>query len=275
VSEKIKVLIAPLVGLERHNWINPDLAMNLVTMAGDPRFETIFEPIRDRRPVEVARNCAIVAARDANADWCLQLDNDCFSLPGTALDVIATADPNRHSIIGLTSAFGGVNPAKKEAQFTLIPSGKPIAQEGRFLEVSVVGGAALAIHRTVWERIKGPWFRWEHGTDNETLAFELKNGCTEDISFCRLAKKNGFKIWTHEMQLCGHYRNADLLSLTTTLAFLNNRAQLLEKSLRQSVEADKWGSLSRSHCTVAGRWLSSLSASASAAVFTLSEITCT
>lgn len=47
---KPKIMVAVLTGAERQNWLNPNLAMNLVTMARDTRFEVYFFPVSDARP---------------------------------------------------------------------------------------------------------------------------------------------------------------------------------------------------------------------------------
>ncbi|MGA7398962.1 MAG: hypothetical protein WBW38_02995, partial [Candidatus Sulfotelmatobacter sp.] len=65
-------------------------------------------------------------------------------------------------------------------------------------------GGLLAIHSSVWRRIKGPLFRI------------LSDGVTftgEDMYFSRLVREQGFKIWTPK-QLLGHLHTVDVTAMT-------------------------------------------------------------
>lgn len=75
-----KVLITVLSGIERHQWINPNLSLMLFNMARDTRFDVNYGPTRDMRPWEAARNLTIQAARQTSADWLVSFDNDNFPM---------------------------------------------------------------------------------------------------------------------------------------------------------------------------------------------------
>lgn len=226
---KLRVCVCPLVGIERQNWLCPDLAMNLIQMAGDPRFDVTFAPIRDQRPFDVARNAAIVAARDSHADWVCMIDNDCFLVGGTPQDVIAQADPCKQAIIGLTSAVGGMNPATRQADFRLFPTNEAITQEGAFLEVPHTGGACMMIHRSVWEKLPMPLFKWVNGSSETGAIGLIGDGDSEEVYFCKQARAAGFRVWLHARAFAGHYRTVDLVTMSCTLIALRRRVQELEK----------------------------------------------
>src|SRR5437870_3805544 len=95
-----KILVCVLCGTERQNWLNPILAMNLLTMARDSRFDVAFQPVTDYRPWEFARNQTIHLARSMSADWLISFDNDNFTYTNP-LDVITAAGADR-DVIGLT-----------------------------------------------------------------------------------------------------------------------------------------------------------------------------
>jgi hypothetical protein len=202
---KPKVLVCFLTGIERHNWINPDLSLNLIRMVKDSRFDVNYFPVRDCRPWESARNMTIVAARQINADWLISFDNDNF-VPGefNPLDIIAAAGEDKH-VIGLQSGVGNGE------EYKIFPYTNHGAADGPFREEECVGGGVLMVRKTVWQKIKrGPWFRWQH-VDSETLA-PAPGVRGEDGYFCHLARQHGFKVWTHQ-HLAGHYRTVDLTGM--------------------------------------------------------------
>jgi hypothetical protein len=212
IFSKPKVLVCVLTGIERHNWVNPDLVLNLISMARDSRFDVNFFPVRDCRPWEGARNMTIVAARQIKADWLVSFDNDNFYTgPGTPLDIIAAAGEDKH-IIGLSYGLGA-----DDGNYRLFPSDGHGACDGPFRQEQCIGGGLMMIRNTVWKTIpKGPWFRWIHA-ESETLA--PVNGVTrgEDAAFCELATRRGLKIWSYQ-QPAGHYRTVDLTGMVRAVA---------------------------------------------------------
>ncbi len=213
---KPKILVCVLTGIERHNWINSDLMLNLIAMARDQRFDVSFYPVRDCRPWEGARNMTVQAAKQINAEWLISFDNDNFYPgSGTPLDVIAAAGADKH-VIGLPSAFCA------DGGYRMIPYKDHGPRDGQFRQESAVGGSCLMIRNTVWKTIpKGPYFRWVHA-ESETLAPVEGVTLPEDIYFCELVKKHGFKVWSHE-RLAGHYRTTDITGLVCTLSQMGQK----------------------------------------------------
>jgi hypothetical protein len=233
MSEKKKVLVCALTGVERTNWINPDLTMMIFHMARDARFQVEYANIKDSRPVECARNNALVLARDHGFDWCIQIDNDNYMPTGTPLDIVASAGPE-HSVIGLGYSVGNM-----QQGYSVFPPEAATPFRTPFQEVPDVAGGMLMVHRSVWQKIpRGPWFRWNHGEPTETLD-RGTNGCGEDIAFCRLVREHGLKVWTHA-QPAGHYRTTDLTGMTVTLSQLTQQAQAAHAVPRISPQANRW-----------------------------------
>ena len=206
---KSKILLAVLTGVERQNWINPDLTLTIIKMVRDPRFEVAFFPVTDIRPWECARNKTIQAARQIGAEWLISFDNDNFvEGNGNPLDIIASAGPEQH-VIGLTYGV-----SKGDRSFELFPCASG-ATDGAFRETESVAGGVLMVRNTVWQNIpRGPWFRWQHA-DNELLELDAST-CGEDVYFCRLVRQHGMRVWTHE-QMAGHYRSVDLTGMVCSL----------------------------------------------------------
>jgi hypothetical protein len=194
--KKPTVLVTLLTGLERQHWINPDLMLNLLTMTKDARFDVSFAPIRDARPWDAARNVAMAAAQYADVDWLISFDNDNF-VPGNPLDILAQATPDQ-SVIGLRYGVA------QGSGYSLFPE---VKRKGPFVEVDAVAGGVLMVHRKVWDTIPEPWFRWQYGNNPLNPA---DGTAGEDVSFCRLVRQHGFKVWTHATALAGHYRTTDL-----------------------------------------------------------------
>jgi hypothetical protein len=203
---KPKILVCVLTGLERTHWINPDLAMCLIQMGKDARFEVNYFPVRDARPVEHARNIAVDLAKQMNVDWLIQMDAD--NAPyGSPLDVIASAGDRR--VIGLTSAvYAGPD------SVALCPD-QDGAREGDFIRVPYVGGACLMIQKDVWRVIpKGPYFRLilpESYGDSSISQHAAPVG--EDVYFSRLVQKQGIAVYTHRTARAAHFRTFDLAKL--------------------------------------------------------------
>jgi hypothetical protein len=214
---KQRVLITILTGVERGSWLNPDLSLNLFQMARDSRFQVSYQPVRDKRPWDVARNHCVDLARKAAADWLLSLDNDNF-VWGNPLDLLVAADKDMH-VLGSDYAGGscaGINNRNESHGYQMFSRMSPPIPnaicDGRFQEVNHLPGGVLAIRSTIWETIPGPWFVWERG-GGELLT---GGGCNEDIYFSNLCRRYGFKLWRYE-QPAGHYKTTDATALALTL----------------------------------------------------------
>jgi hypothetical protein len=215
-NQKPKVLVCVLTGVERHNWISPDLSLNLIRMVKDMRFDVNYFPVRDCRPWESARNMTITAARQINADWLLSFDNDNF-VPGqfNPLDIIAAAGEDKH-VIGLPYGIGNTE------EYTIFPNTAHGACDGPFREEVSVAGGVLMVRNSVWQKIRrGPWFRWQH-VESETLA-PAPGVFGEDVFFCQLVRQHGMKVWSYQPQAAGHYRTTDLTGMVCSMSQLGKR----------------------------------------------------
>lgn len=70
----------------------------------------------------------------------------------------------------------------------------------QLLEVEYTGFGFILIKKGVFEKIKYPWFK--------PLYYDLPNGisdfCAEDVGFCQMALKHGFKIYIDTTVVIGH-----------------------------------------------------------------------
>jgi hypothetical protein len=199
-----KVLVIPLCGPERRDWISPPLAMHLIGMTHDPRFEVRVE-FFGARPIAHARNCCIAMARAQAADWLLMADSD-MAPHRNSLDILARATPGM-DIIGLS---GGVTTDTQGVQLATVFKTPGPGHNPDFPEVTCVGAGLLMIRAAVWQKIPGPWFKWT--TKEDELG---SNDLGEDAYFCKLARAAGFKIHTY-CETIGHLKTVDLTPLVAT-----------------------------------------------------------
>lgn len=202
-----KVLVCPLSGSERTHWINPYLVLNLLRMAGARDFEVDVSPMTDVWPVEYARNHAIALARDKHrADWLLLLDNDQFS-KADPLNALRDPHVSGKYVIGLPSFQ--MAPLEQQAKgVRFIPNARgSLAVDGPFAEVARVATGGMFIHRTIWESLKGPWFRYVLNDDEQGTV-----KTPEDYFFCDRVREHHFKVWIHQQAL-GHLKTCDIVSL--------------------------------------------------------------
>jgi hypothetical protein len=181
----------------------------------DPRFDIVIEMVKDRRPVEHARNLCIVTARAFNADVCIQVDND-MTLPGDFADIVYEALAFGKHVVSLPS--GCLLPEGP----AMIPGDNGPA-DGQFRECGRGGSGVLVIGAEVWRKIpRGPWFRWVTN-DDEVLSRAL----SEDYYFCQLVQEHGLTVWTHQ-HVAGHLKTTDATAWTLRLVRLQNKVTLSE-----------------------------------------------
>lgn len=71
------------------------------------------------------------------------------------------------------------------------------------MDVEYTGFGFILVKKGVFEKIKYPWFK--------PIFYDLPNGikdfCAEDVSFCQMAIKNGFKIYIEPSVVLGHEKS--------------------------------------------------------------------
>jgi len=218
VTGRPKVLILTLTGRERDSWINPFLFRNLRDLMGDTRFDVTCETLINAWPVSHARNRTFELARQWGADVLVTVDNDqSFSGP-TPLDVLSEMGPDR-DFCAMVTYRRGDGPVDFEP-IVQNPSG---TAQGAFREVRRISAGCLIVSKTIWERIPGPWFRWEFNED-ETGSTRA----SEDFAFCDLLREHGIRVWAHTAQGFSHWKTVDQAAVGDYIASLHRRIAELE-----------------------------------------------
>lgn len=164
--------------------------------------------------IDTARNKLVEMALDTSGEYFYMVDSD-NPPPPTTLDRLIS---HREKIVGgwyrvkngarhpCVYSYAGQDPETKYHNYTPYPEapsddtpdapkcicGKahaPILQE-----VDAIGFGCMLIHRSVFETIANYETRW----------FSTDEGGTEDLYFCRLAKKYGFKVNVDWLVHVGH-----------------------------------------------------------------------
>jgi len=78
-----------------------------------------------------------------------------------------------------------------------------LENQDALVEAVGVGTGALLVHRSVFETLRPPWFKFTY-RDNGTKA----QG--EDFYFSKKARKAGFRLWVDTTRPCGHVHLADI-----------------------------------------------------------------
>lgn len=219
----MKVLVCVLCSTERSGWINPSLCCSLLGLQQDPRFDLTVEMVRDKMPVEHARNLAMVSARARGVDAAVMFDNDNVP-PADFADILHDAIVTGKDVVSLPSGV------LLETGPQIIPADNG-ARDGNFRTTGCAGGGVLIVSSEVWRRVpRGPWFRWLTN-DDEVLSRKLG----EDYFFCELVQQHGMTVWTHE-HVAGHLKTTELTHWTLKLKSLERELSRYSGEVRSIEE---------------------------------------
>jgi hypothetical protein len=208
-SNKPKVLVCVLTG-SGTNWVNPYLVQNLITMSQDTRFAVQVEMVKDKHPVDYARNCCVVMARERKVDFLFMADHD-QSFEVSPLDVL-------HAGLGKDIVALPTMQTGPDSIFPNIRTLQHPEKDGEFFTVEKAGTGALFLSRRVWEKIPGPWFKTVQADD------ELRTPHThgEDFYACELFLRHGFKVWAHS-RVIPHWKTIEVAKLGMYLQTLHEQ----------------------------------------------------
>lgn len=200
-----------LIAVPTYENIYPDTFKSIYEMdRGEHEFDFNFFRGYD---VANARNQIGQATIDGGYDYVFMLDNDEIAPKDAVLNLIEIeeAETDKGMAVGytLTRPTGAVNQNGRTSVFKF--GGRDYTVEKAYLakefidlrdkgtyKIQVRGsglGSAL-IHRSVFERLKYPWFKW--------VTYDNKTQLSEDLFFCEKFKHLGVPIFVDTRVACGH-----------------------------------------------------------------------
>ena len=165
-------------------WIKALLAML-------SKYPASYVFLSEQAPHAVARNRITKRFLDTKADYILWIDSDTIWEPE---DIQLLMDVDADIVTGIQFATSEHHlPIIRDIDFkygTMRPYHK-LPRDNKPFEVDGCGFGFVLIKRKVMETLKEPWF-------------EFRSGFSEDLNFCLLAKRAGFKIIANPEVLVGH-----------------------------------------------------------------------
>jgi hypothetical protein len=211
-----------VIGILHTQTVDINMIFNTLTLERPGwKSQVIFE---SDRPYDISRNNIATRCLELGAEWCFFYDSDLIIPPNTItrlashnLPIVGGLYYRRHPEI-VPTVFrdvgkGVLSPIPKKE----IDMMSPIST---LIEVDAIGAGCLLIHRKVFEALKnkvplrqikilGPpagnmhfyeFFHWGLGREEDPD----QPSYSEDLSFCTLARKNGFKIFVDTIVKCTH-----------------------------------------------------------------------
>lgn len=178
-----------LIGMPHKGFVTTEWALSLRNLSSPPG---CMYSVSRGFSIDETRNILVEELLKSDCDWLLFLDTDVIVPPDIIMRLLAHRKPIMSALY--YTRFPPIEPAmwvgegdgKKSIGY--VP--------GDIVEAQYVGMGACLIHRTVFEKISKPWFRWTQG-------FE-ENGVGEDFFFCKKARESGYHIYVDTAIVCKH-----------------------------------------------------------------------
>ena len=202
------------VAVLNQGWIRAELVFLLTKWVRESPYN-LFLTLPAQKPIMNNRNDIVKKFLLTDFDYLLMLDDDIIP----PADFLTLVDYDKDVIGGLCFAC-----KNKEGHDIILPLAlekrkseredvewkyRPLKLNGNegLIEVDAIGTGAMIIARRVLEHPKmKPAFIDYY--DKEGLRIEGL-----DLSFCRRAKENGFKVYTHTNFPCSHWTYMDLMTI--------------------------------------------------------------
>lgn len=196
-----------------------------------------------------ARNAIVEAARQANADWLLMLDDDMIINPLRETLAASQDYSFLERLLAHDKDICGALYFQRMGECAPVLMAKVGANGYRFLRddeiagelqrVDVAGGGCLLIKMRVFDRLKPPYFAPEH-----------KYGT--DIQLCRAAAEAGLEVWADTSIELGHVREERVIVTARNRAQFQTSDTIPGEVKRQFIAGDVYRRLEADAATWTG-----------------------
>jgi 2-polyprenyl-3-methyl-5-hydroxy-6-metoxy-1,4-benzoquinol methylase len=153
-----------------------------------------YTPLSEQRPHAQARNEIVERFLRGDAEYLLWIDSDTIWEPNDIQSLMDVLDHGADIATGIQFAAGSHRLPiirRLNLEYGVMEPIAKLPEGGVPFEIDGCGFGFILMRRKVLETIKAPWF-------------EFRQGFSEDLNFCLLAKLAGFRIWAHPGVLLGH-----------------------------------------------------------------------
>ena len=202
------------IAIPTHGSIRIELAMYLLNLAHDTKYNIKIFPIIGIKPLEAARNYAVKVFLENNYDYMWFLDGDEVPSNNT-LDKLIENDKD---VISAT-VFAWRKDNNIKFPYPVALKYDDMGNYERFYgsgvcRVDAVSSACLLIKRHVLENIETPYVLHYHKDGTRAL--------DGDFDFTQKAQKAGFEIYVDFDILCSHFKTIDLKDINNLMLSLND-----------------------------------------------------
>ncbi len=147
---------------------------------------------------------------DSDNDWLLFLDADMVP-PPNALDMIDNGVEVCSGVYytwlkDILYPLVVEKSERKEDKGMYLPYTKPFPEDTHLIEVDAVGAGILLVHKSVFKKLKKPYFINLFDDDGQRTK-------GHDYLFCEKVKKAGYKVYVDTRVFCEHWKTIDLKRL--------------------------------------------------------------
>lgn len=223
-DESVKNIVLAIPNRSAASQINAELA-NFIHKVGsenmpesdDYNLKVSFNYLQ---PVDANRNKMVKDFLDNEQnEWMLMVDNDVVP-PGDVLKMVDYGE----SVVSATVTIkkeGVPHPVivkerddGKLRRITLDEFNEEVTEDG-LVDVDGVGTGCLLVHRSIFEEMQPPWFKFMYNEDGT-----LKLG--EDFYFAQKLREKGEDVYVSSEHVCSHYRKTDLTEFAQIVAEAEN-----------------------------------------------------
>ncbi len=177
--------------------------------------------ITERQMVDDARNGLAEAFLASPTEWMFWMDSDMLFPPETLIELIKVAEEKEAKFVtGVYYQRKGKNLPCLWSRDVLMSDGRQAAMDsvkakenkyvGSFtfphpdkkdaFKVHAAGFGCILIHRSIFEKMDRPWFKFISGK------------CSEDFYFCVNAKELGYQLWAVPGPILGHIGDEPIIT---------------------------------------------------------------